>query len=65
MRRSRPISTQNRYAAIIEAIFLAKHEHGQREVAFELHFQKASWRERRKEKLGLFDRLDEASTDSF
>ena len=29
------MSSQNRYAAIIEAIFLAKHEHGQREVAFE------------------------------
>ena len=29
------ISTQNRYEAIIEAIFLAKHELGQREVAFE------------------------------
>ena len=35
MQRSMPISTQSRYAAIIEAIFLAKHEHGQREVAFE------------------------------
>ena len=36
MQRSMPISTQNRYAAIIEAIFLAKHEHSQREVAFEM-----------------------------
>ena len=36
MQRSMPISTQNRYAAIIEAIFLGKHEHGQREVAFEM-----------------------------
>ena len=35
MRRGRPISTQNRYAAIIEAIFLAKYKQGQREVAFE------------------------------
>ena len=32
---SRLISTKNRYEAIIEAIFLAKHERGQREVAFE------------------------------
>ena len=29
------MSTKNRYAAIIEAIFLAKHKRGQREVAFE------------------------------
>lgn len=29
------MSTQSRYAAIIEAIFLAKYEHGQSEVAFE------------------------------
>ena len=35
MQRGRPISTQNRYAAIIEAIFLAKYKQGQREVAFE------------------------------